>query len=142
MKLKFNSDYKVRLSPDGDSKINIPTNVLRVESTYRGSSYDYAVRGRYLYDRYNQQYTFTAAVYLNLTYFLEWTEMPEHVRHYVTIKAARKFQADTVGSPQQDAFTKSDEAEARAEMIRWEAIKKDQSILDSSSIYGIVNRRA
>lgn len=145
MELKFNSDYKVQFSPDGDGYINIPTNALRVTSYYRngafGDQYDYAVRGRYLYDRYNQTKVFTAKVYLNITYFLPWTDMPEHVRHYVTIKAGRKFQADTVGSQILNAFTQQDEGEARAEMMRWEMVKRSESMLETPGIYGIVNRR-
>jgi len=141
MELKFNSDYKVQYSPDGDGYINIPTNALRVTSYYMNNAqHDYAVRGRKLYDRYNQTDVFTAAVYLNISYFLPWSDMPEHVRHYVTIKAGRKFQADTVGSQVLNAFTQQDEAEARAEMVRWELIKRGDSILTSPGIYHTLNR--
>lgn len=142
MALKFNTDYKVQLSPDGDSKINIPTNALRVVSYYRGMNYDYVVRGRYLYDRYNQQYTFSTYVLLNITYFLEWSLLPEHVRHYVSVRASRKFQANAVGSQVLHGFTERDEALARADLMRWEMIKKSDTILESSGPFSIVNRRA
>jgi len=142
--LKFNTDYKIRFSPDGEGKINIPTNALKVISYYDGysASYDYAVRGRYLWDRYNQTYVFTASVLLNITYFLEWELMPEHVRHYVTVKAGRSFQANAVGSPQLNAFTQEDEVRARNEMFRWEMNKRGGSMLQSPSTYDIFNRRA
>lgn len=139
--LKFNSDYKVQYAPDASDNINIPTNALRVNAYYRSSDKDYAVRGRLLYDRYNQTYTFTDIVYLNIVFFLEWDYMPEHVRRYVYVKAGRQFQQEAVGSEILWRFKQQDEAEARAEMMRWEMIKHDDSMLESPGIYRTVKRR-
>lgn len=140
MSLKFNTDYKVQYSPDVDGYINIPTNALRVTAYYRGV--DYAVRDRKLYDRYNQTSIFTAVVYLNIATFFPWDDMPEHVRHYVTMKAGRKFQDESVGSEVLHKFSLQDEGEARAEMMRWELIKHSDTILTSPGIRDILNRRA
>lgn len=138
--LKCNTDYKYAISPDGSGYINIPTNALRVVSHYR--YHDYAVRERKLYDRYNQTSIFTDKVYVDITFFLTWTQLPEHVRNYITIKAARRFQAQTVGAPTLDKFSEQDEYEARAELYRWELLKHDDSIFNSPFIFSMVHRRA
>jgi hypothetical protein len=139
--LKFNSDYKVQYTPDVNGYINIPTNALRVTAYYRSVDEDYAVRNRKLYDRYNQTNVFTKNVYLNIVTFLPWEDMPDHVRRYVYVRASRQFQQEAVGSEILWRFKAQDEAEARAEMNRWELIKRDQSILESPGIFRTVKRR-
>jgi hypothetical protein len=141
MGLKFNSDYEVQYTPDIDGFINIPSNALRV-SAYYYMSVDYAVRDRKLYDRENQTNVFTSSVKLNIVTFLPWDDMPEHVRQYVYVKASRRFQAESVGSQNLWKFSQMDEAETRAEMMRWELIKHSDTILASPGIYNTVNRRA
>jgi len=140
MSLKFNTDYKVQYSPDVDGYINIPTNALRVVSYFRG--FDFAVRDRKLYNRKDQTNIFTSFVLLDITTFFPWDDMPEHVRHYVTMKAGRKFQDESVGSEVLHKFSIQDEGEARAEMMRWELIKHSDSILESPGIIDVLNRRA
>ena len=140
MSLKCNTDYKVESSPDVDGYINIPTNALRVWAYYQFK--DYAVRNRKLYDRMEQTLIFTEVVYLNITTFLEWLDLPEHVRHYIAVKAGRRFQAEAVSSQILWNFSQIDEGEARAEMMRWELIKHSDSILHSQGIASTLNRRA
>jgi len=140
MALKCNTDYKVEYSPDGSGYINIPTNALRVWAYY--GWYDYAVRNRKLYNRQEQTTIFTDKVYLNITTFLPWLDLPEHVRRYVVVKAGRRFQAEAVSSQILWNFSQIDEGEARAEMMRWELIKHSDSILHSEGIAQTLNRRA
>ena len=140
MALKFNTDYKVEYSPDVDGFINIPTNAIRVWAYYGYK--DYAVRGRKLYDRQEQTTIFTAIQYLNITTFLVWSDLPEHVRRYISVKAGRRFQAESVGSKLLWEFSQVDEGESRADMMRWELIKHDDSILHSPGIRDTLNRRA
>jgi len=139
MSLKCNTDYKVQYSPDVNGYINIATNSLRVWGWYVNN--DYAVRGRKLYDRSEQTNIFTAAVLLNITVFLEWSDLPEHVRFYIATKAGRRFQAQSVGSKILWEFSEIDEAEARSEMTRWELIKHQDTILHSPGIFNVLNRR-
>jgi hypothetical protein len=140
MGLKCNSDYEYAISPDVDGYINIPSNALRVESYYRYN--DYAVRGRKLYDRKKQTLIFTQKVYVDIVFFLTYLELPEHVKNYIVIKSSRKFQAETVSSPILFQFSEQEMFEAKAEMIRWELNKSDDSLLDSPFIRNIVSRRA
>jgi hypothetical protein len=140
MGLKFNTDYRIEYSPDADGYINIPTNALRVWAWY--GNLDYATRNRKLYDRDNQTNIFTTVVYLNITTFLQWSDLPEHVRRYVAVKAGRRFQAEAVGSQILWNFSQVDEGEARSDMMRWELIKHRDSILNSPGVRETLNRRA
>jgi hypothetical protein len=140
MSLKCNTDHKVEYSPDVNGHINIPTNTLRVWAWYQYM--DYAVRDRKLYDRDNQTLIFGDKVYLNITFFLPWLDLPEHVRRYIAVKAGRRFQAEAVSSQLLWQFSEIDEAEARSEMVRWELIKHGSTILHSAGISDTLNRRA
>ena len=138
--LKCNTDYEYAITPDVDDYINIPTNALRVTPHYRTD--DYAVRGRKLYDRENQTFEFDDTVYVDMVSFLEWTDLPEHVRRYIYIKASRRFQSQSVGSPVLHQFSEQDEYEARADLVRWELNKADSTMLETPFIFNIINRRA
>jgi len=139
MALKCNTDYKVEYSPDVNGNINIATNSLRVWAW--DQTKDYAVRDRMLYDRREQTLIFTTKVYLNITAFLTWDDLPEHVRRYIAVKAGRRFQAEAVSSKILWDFSQIDEAEARAALTRWELIKHDDTILRSPGIFEVLNRR-
>ena len=60
----FNTDLKLSLSPNTDNQIVLPDNYLRVDTrdTLRSSKKDIVERGRKLYDRIGNSFTFTDAV--------------------------------------------------------------------------------
>jgi hypothetical protein len=140
MGLHCNSDYKYSMTPDESGNINIPLNALRVEAYYPYD--DYAIRARKLYDKAEQTLIFTDTVYVDIVFFFPFVDLPEHVRNYIVVKASRKFQAETIGAPTLFQYSEKDEFDAKAEMLRWEMNKIDDSILNSPFIANIVNRRA
>lgn len=112
----FNTDYERQFTPDVSNEIVLPTNTLWVKPTLTSQSLRIIERGRKLYDLLNNTYEFTAPVYLDICQMLEFTEMPAAMRDYVTVVAARKYQAQSTGSGSQDAFSQEDEWRARATM--------------------------
>lgn len=114
----FNREFDYSLSPDGSSIINVPPNIL--QAYVPNSVCEYVQRGLKLYDRTNHTYTITAAVKANVVIYLDFNELPEVARRYILIKAARRFQAYTIGSTEIDTFTKVDEYEAMVELKRYE----------------------
>ena len=139
----FNSHYKVDLSRDGDSKIPIGTDVLRVElnAKYDRSSYDVVQRDDYLYnlaknsETFDQDFTDNSIVYL-----LDFSKLPEPARRYITIRAARVFHDRTLGANTLHKFSSEDEARSLAVMKHDEANTADHSIFDSQLQSYIVNR--
>lgn len=88
----------------------LPAATLKV-SAYNNSD-DYTMRGTYLYDRKNHTTAFTLAPVVDIVLFQAFTNLPQSVRHYITVKAARIFQSQVVGSDILDKLTDAEEKEA------------------------------
>jgi hypothetical protein len=108
----FNTDYERKFSPNVSDEIELPTNTLKIKPTYLSQELRLVERGRKLYDLDNNTYVFTTSVYLNVVQMLDFEDLPAPARDYVTIRAARVYQARATGSGSQDGFTKDEEFEA------------------------------
>ena len=128
----FNTDYEFVLTPATDGFIYIPGNAIEVDTSAYSRDYDVAIRGNRLYDRGNRTYTFTEDLKCDLTILLEFNELPQAARHYITVRSARVFQERVVGSQILSGFTQQDEARALRAMRRYEAKTADYNILTSN----------
>ena len=138
----FNTEYEFDLNPSLDTKeIYIPANAIEVDTSPYDRDYDVAIRGQRLYDRGNKTYSFTKSLKCDLTVLLEFNELPQAARHYITIRAARVFQQRVVGSDTLGSFTEKDEARALRSMRRYEARTADYNILTSNySVMRVIDR--
>lgn len=127
----FNTDYEYELTPALNTKeIYVPPNVIEVDaSKYDRNDIDVAIRGNRLYDRKNKTFQFEQSFKADLTTLLEFNELPQAARHYITIRAARVFQQRVVGSDTLGSFTEQDEARALRSMKRYEGRTADYNIL-------------
>lgn len=129
----FNSRYAVELSPSSD-KIDIPSNYAHVDPTY-GENYvmqwdTAATAGLRLFNLNTNLFSGfgTAAVKCDVIIFVEYEQLPQHVRQYVVTKAARKFQSGVMASTILYEFTREMETEAYATFRRMEKRQKDFNI--------------
>ena len=139
----FNSHYKVDLTRDGDTKIPIGTDVLRVElnTKYSRASYDVVQRDSFLYNLAKNQDTFDQDFIDNsIVYLLEFTKVPEQARRYITIRSARVFHDRTLGATTLHKFSSEDEARALSVLRQAEAQTGDYNIFDSPLQSYTVNR--
>jgi len=114
----FNTDIDYDLTPDEDGYISFPANTVR----YVFEDKDLTRRGNYLYNRADHTYEFTdTETALELVTLLEWDELPEAMRNYCTICAARKFQDQSTADPSLHKFTSTDEFKAKADLDNYEA---------------------
>lgn len=127
----FNTDYEFVLTPALSTKeIYIAANTIEVDaSAYDKNNIDVAIRGNRLYDRKNKTYQFEQPIKADLTILLEFNELPQAARHYITVRAARVFQQRVVGSETLGSFTEKDEARALRSMRRYESKTADYNIL-------------
>lgn len=92
----WNSETSLPLGPDTGSLIQLPNNCLFVGCAYwegnPGTPAPITERARQLYDTENHTYLFTQSVLVDMVLKLEWEEMPEYARRYITIRAAQLFQ--------------------------------------------------
>ena len=139
----FNSHYKVDLSRDGDSKIPIGTDVLRVElnTKYSKTSYDVVQRDSFLYNLAKNEETFDQNFTDNtIVYLLDFSKLPEQAKRYITIRAARVFHDRTLGATTLHKFSAEDEARALSVLRQAEAHTGDYNIFDSPLQAYTVNR--
>lgn len=128
----FNTDFEFVLTPASDGFIYVPGNAIEVDTSAYSRDYDVAIRGNRLYDRNGKTYTFTEDLKADITILLEFNELPQAARHYITVRSARVFQQRVVGSETLGNFTKEDEARALRSMRRYEARTADYNILTSN----------
>ena len=129
---QFNTDEGIYLTPDSNTGfIYVPDTVVRVDMDRNELEYDIVVRGNRLYNRKNNSYVFSGQIKVVQIYLMDFDEMPETAKRYVTIRAARIFQDRMVGSEKHHAFTLRDEVAALATMNEYENEVGDYTIFDS-----------
>lgn len=139
----FNREHDYPITPDVNDNILVPSTALRIdlEPTVFGD-YDLIQRGSKMYDRKNHTYTITDTdLKFDIVFLLTWDELPQSVRYYMTIKAARVFQNSYLASEAEHKFTEKDEFEAKAKMQDAELEAGDNNFLtDSVSVAQIHGR--
>jgi hypothetical protein len=127
----FNTDYERDMVPDSVTKeVAVGTNVSRVVvDIYNYPSLDVVQRGSKLYDRRANSYQFDQAFKADVTYMLDWEELPEHARQYITVKAGRHLQEAILGSADLSKINITAEAEARALFLEEETYVSQNSML-------------
>ncbi len=133
----FNTEYNFKINPDTSGNINVPNNAVYCDVSNRGttSDKDLVLRGERLYDRENQTFTFTDAVYVDLILILPWDDLPQPARRYCTVKAARRYQNRVFGSDTLNGFTNVDENEALVVMEQADSRSEDANVLTRN--YGV-----
>lgn len=114
----FNTDFERKFTPNVDDEITLPADTLYVRPAGNSAGIRVVERGRKLYNLDTNSYTFTQPVYMDICQMLDFTDLPAAARNYVSVRAARVYQASGTGSPQQNAFTENDEFYARASLRR------------------------
>ena len=128
----FNTEFNVPLARDGDTKIPVSSTMLKIDINDEYSAVNPVVRGTFLYDVKNRQYTFTEDLKATVTYLLDFTELPEAARRLVNVRAARVFQDRFFAEEKGHAFTQQDELRALTLLEQAELETGDYNILDNN----------
>ncbi len=136
--LNCNSIDAVTLPLDINDKIPVAVSTLKIDAS--DSSIKIALRGNYLFDLENNTYEFEEPVEVDLVEFLPFDELPTHVREYITVRAAMKFQARFLGSNQLHTFTKEDLQEVKVEFMQAEIDNGDYNFRSGSNYNAITSR--
>ncbi len=111
----FNTDTNFPFAPSGAApyEITLPGNAMSVLPCREFSHI--IVRGGKLYDSMNHSFSFQGhrPVPCDVIWAMDFQDLPEVTRQYVTVRAARMFQARAVASDLLHAITESDERVAR-----------------------------
>lgn len=143
----FNREYDLPLAPSVDTgEIALPINChsvcLAYWEGYQGTPVAITERARKLYDTANHTFVFDKTVMVDLILLLEWEEMPEYARRYITLKAAEQFQAQIQGSRIVQAVQEKDVMAALATLEQREdaANPQNQITANRETLYRIYGR--
>jgi hypothetical protein len=129
----FNTEKNFPLTRDVSGFIAIPANALSVDiQRNRFGATDPVTRGSRVYDRANHTYVFSTDIEATIVFGLDFTEMPQTARHYVTYRAARKFENTSYGSNELNQFNSRDEMIARARFVDEQTDDEDHNFLADS----------
>jgi len=138
----FNTAQNYTLEVNSNNEFVLPDNTLQVDSV--DQTYDVVQRGTKLFDRENYTSEFTVEeLEVDITFLLDFEELPEQARRYITLKASRVFANRLIGSREIESLIYRDEIMAKASMQEAEGNNSDRTIFDNydaASRIGI-NRR-
>jgi len=115
----FNTEEDYPLTPDVDGRIKIPNNVVSIAypQDYLNR---YTTRKGYLYDKYEHTFNIKTQLRVGITFALEFEELPEVARYYITVLSAYKFTKRELGSQAVCVYTQEDVNEAKQAFMEQE----------------------
>ena len=119
----FNTEYKVKLTPDTNDQISYPSNVLQMNlSDGEGYGSKAAIRKNdKLYDRVNHTDIWTdETVKVDIVYFYDWVDLPIPIQDFITARAATIVSTKIVGDAEQHKYLSTREQLARANALEYE----------------------
>lgn len=145
--LPWNTEFDYPLTRDANGRIYLPSNTAGVEISRRQYTtvqpvmrYD-SLGKPYLYDRLNQTDLFTIdLVATKLIRWMDWAELAEPARRYILMRAARLFQARSIGSTTLHQFTDQELADAKRAMEASKSDTDEYNILTSPDTINWISR--
>ena len=138
----FNTEPDYKIIADSDGNVVLPSNVLRADAVdkFRSSENEYIQRGNKIYDKRQHTFNIGKDLELNLVVLLDFTDLPEVARRYITVKSARIFQERVVGSDRLSAMNRNDEQEALFALREMEGDNGDYNIFDDYGTASVLDR--
>ena len=125
----FNTEWDYELLPNADGEINIPPEVLRMDvsegQVYRTT--DVVRRNGKLYDKLNHTYKFEGPMCFDITWKLDYEELPSVFKRYITLRASGRAATQLVSNPQLVQLLATQEAQVRASCLEYECNQGDHT---------------
>lgn len=127
------------ISENSSGEYEIPPNFIRLD--FNLAKVDPIIRDGILFNLYdgapvNDEGDLQATV----TVFLEFDELPEYARHYMTIRAGRVLHDRVIGSARHHQWSKEDELAAWAVLMKQEARQADYTMFRDPAVASILAR--
>ena len=140
----FNTDLKRQFVPDSNKQIQIPSNILRIDMAQdKTDKLELVQRGTKLYNRASSSFFMDddiTQVLMNAVVLLDFDDLPEAARRYITIRAARIFQDRVVSSNDLHIYQERDELMALVELKDSDNQVLDTTIFDNYSVVSVLDR--
>ena len=142
----WNTDRKRKMSLAANGEILIPVNAMKIDAVDGNTgqpdrSKRFVIRDRKIYDMINRTYTFTEAQYVDLVIALDFHELTESTRRFITLDATTRYMTDVLGA---DADLQQVQAQAQRSWIQleWEEDKTgDNNILKDQPLTSLISNR-
>lgn len=113
----FNTEDSITLQPDTDSnRVPCPENYL----VFYSDGYQLVRQSGYFFDIASRTDEFPNGLTVTLIRYLQFDELPEVFRKYITVRTARLFQMRFLGAQEIDASLQFAESEAYSAIIDFE----------------------
>lgn len=132
----FNTDYDLDITPDGNSRILVPSNALHIDPVNPGEDfvqrYDLTNTAMSMYDLIDQTFDRTTDLAVDIIYFYDFEQIPQVARDYIANVAGQQFQAQNVSSELLFRFEQKDIDAARVRLMRAQSRTKDRNVFQGS----------
>lgn len=137
----FNEEESVSLIPDVNGFITVANNVISFKAIE--DSGGYIQRGTRLYNRTDRTYLFTTNVAADIIYSLEWNELPQSARAYITDVACTIYNNNFFGAQEVKQILSNNEQTSYINLKKEDTESRDINLLQSSRVRNIAfkNRR-
>ena len=134
----YNTENEYPIELDTNNQCIIPNNVLQLDLNIfqHGKDYDVVRRSdngvMKVYDKKGHTFTFEncSKLYFDIVWMLDFEDLPQAFKDYVTIRASRVASNRMVNSQPSAKLLESDEALARASAIEYENRQADHNIFN------------
>ena len=137
---KFNTENEYPITLDSNNHCLIPDNVLQIDLNHFKHLNDFDVVKRNdsgtmkLYDliehRYNFENTSEGKLYVDIIWMIDFEDIPQVFKDYITQKASRVASTRMVNDPQAAELMVTDEAAARALAIEYDTNQGDYNVFN------------
>ncbi len=110
------------------------------KQSINGGGIDYIQRGVRVYNRTDRTFIINKTLKAMVVSFLNWDDLPEQFRKWITIRTARITAARTVGDQATVSFSMQEEIEAKANAENSDARSSNATIFDNTISQLITNR--
>jgi len=149
----FNLDYNFPLIPDSNKFITMPPNTLRMDFGSTEFRHQYTIKNGQVYDYLNRTFVIEQTLRADITWLVDYTNLPPEAYEYISLRSARKFQQKVIGAQETDQFTVRDEGDALTNLQRLQLQSQDFRLQNKrvntrihngylvQGLYGVASRR-
>ena len=94
-----------------------------------------------MYDRKNHTFNIGSAVKLDVVVQLNFDDLPEVAKRFITLRSTRIFQDRIVGSNTLHDFQIKDEQMAMFELKEFDQSSDDNNIFDNYDVFSVIDRQ-
>ena len=135
----FNSEYKVKKSPDANGNYVVPVNAILydISDGQADRSTNVVKRNGKLFDTINQTDVFTGDYEFDIVTLYQFTDVPPAIQRYIIARASVRAATQLVSNSDLVKLLKLEEEQAKANALNYETEQGDNSFFgfDSNTSY-------